>query len=80
VWPHDQGGQSERQRIEWAQIRRAASRVIADQDLRLAQQRFRGDGADAAGLQESREGSEQVNREENQFAYGSNAITSPMRR
>ena len=41
----------------------------------LEQQRFRGDGADATGAEEFREGDEQVNREEKQFAHGCNAIT-----
>ena len=58
----------------------ARCRELADQDLMLEQQRFRGDGADATGAQEFCEGDEQVNREEEHFAHGWNAITPAMLR
>jgi hypothetical protein len=47
---HEQCGQSEHDAIDGGQIGSAASRAITDQDLMLEQQRFRGDGADAAGV------------------------------
>ena len=52
---HEQRGQSEHDAIEGSEIRSALSGAIADQQLMLEQQRFRGDGADATGAEEFRE-------------------------
>jgi hypothetical protein len=70
-WPQDGGelrdavradeqrGQAEHEPIERGEIRRALLAAIADQPLVLEEQRFGGDGADAPGTQNFREGHEE---------------------
>jgi hypothetical protein len=51
------------------------SGAIADQELMLEQQRLRSDTANAARAEEFRKGDEQVDRQEERIAHGSNIIT-----
>ena len=67
---HEQRGQSEHEAIEGGQIRRALSGAIADQQLMLEQQRFCGDGTYATRAEQLREGDQQVDGEDEEFAHG----------
>ena len=74
AWAHKEGDQSEHKAIEGGQVRGTLSGAIADDDLLLEQQGFRGDGTHAAGGKEFCEGYEQENRQEKQIAHGLHVI------
>ena len=61
--------------IERAEIGRALSGSIADQQLMLEKQGLCGDGACATWSKEFRESHDQVNGKDEQFAHGANATT-----
>jgi hypothetical protein len=69
VWPHEQGGQPEHQAIECSQIRGPLSGAITNQQLMFERQRFCGNGADAARMEEFRKRDEQVYRQKDQIAH-----------
>ena len=69
MWVQKDGNQSEQKAIKGGQVRGSLSGAIADDKLLLEQQGFRGDGADAAGAKEFRNGYEQVNRQEEHVAH-----------
>ena len=69
---HEQRGQPEHEAIERGQIRRTLSGAIADEQLMLEQQGFCGDGAYATWAEQLREGDQQVNGEDEEFAHGAN--------
>lgn len=75
MWTHKECGQAEHETIERSEIRGAPSGAIADEELMLEQQRLRSDTADAARAEEFREGDQQVDRQEERIAHGSNVIT-----
>jgi hypothetical protein len=69
MWAHEEGGQPEHKAIERGEIRRTLSGAIADQELMLEQERLSCDPAHAARAEEFREGSEQMDRQEEQIAH-----------
>jgi hypothetical protein len=72
AWAHEQRGQSEHEAIERGQIRRALPGSIADQKLMFEQKRFRGDGAYTTWAKQLREGDQQVDGADEEFAHGAN--------
>ena len=58
-----------------AEIGRALSGSIADQQLMLEKQGLCSDGAGATWVKEFRESDDQMNDEDEQFAHGANATT-----
>ena len=84
---HKQRSQTEYDPIERGQIRCSMSRSIADQELMFEQKRLRGDGAYPTWAEQLREGNQQVDCEDEEFAHGANATmiarvrkTAPHRR
>jgi hypothetical protein len=67
--------QSEHKTIDGAEIRGTLPGAIADDELLLEQQRFRGHRAHAARAQQFRYGYEKVNCEEQQIAHELHTIT-----
>ena len=67
--------QSEHKTIDGAEIRGTLPGAIADDELLLEQQRFRGHRAHAARVEQFRNGYEQVNCEEQQIAHELHTIT-----
>ena len=70
---HKQRGQAEYDPIERGQIRCSSSGSIGDQKLMFEQKRLCGDGADATGAKELRDGDQQVDGEDQDFTHGVNA-------
>jgi hypothetical protein len=69
---HEQRGQTEHEAIECGQIRRALPGSIADQKLMFEQKGLCGDGAYTAWAEQRREGDEEVDSEDDEFAQGAN--------
>ena len=69
---HEQRGQSEHEAIERGQIRRALPGSITDQKLMFEQKRLCGDGTYATWAEQLREGDQQVDGEDEEFAHGAN--------
>lgn len=74
VGPDEQGSQPEHQAIKGGEVRGPLSGAIADQQLVLERQRFRGHRADATRAEEFRKRDKQVNRQEEQIGHERNAI------
>jgi hypothetical protein len=84
---HKQRTQTEYDPIERGQIRCSLSGSIADQKLMFEQKGLRGDGAYATWAEQLRDGDQQVDDEDEEFARGANATliasvrkTAPHRR
>ena len=75
MWAHKESNQSEHKAIKRAQIRCTLSGAIANEELLLEQQLFRGYSAGAARAEEFRDGYEEMNREEQQIEYGFDGST-----
>jgi hypothetical protein len=73
---HEQRGQAEDEAIDGREIGRPLPGAIADEQLVLEQQRLGGDGADATGAQEPREGDQQVDGKDEDLSHRSNRITT----
>jgi hypothetical protein len=72
VRAHEQRGQAEDEAIDGREIGRPLPGSIADELLVLEQQRLGGDGADAAGAKEPREGDQQVDGKDEDFSHRAN--------
>jgi hypothetical protein len=78
---HKQRGQAEEEAIGRSEIGRPLPGAIADEQLVLEQQGLGGDGADAAGAQEPREGDQQVDGKDEDFSHRANrTITAGTRK
>ena len=73
---HEQRGQPDKEAIERGQVRRALSGSITDQKLMLEQKRLCGDRSYTTWAEKLREGYEQVNGEDEEFAHGANGTTT----
>jgi hypothetical protein len=65
-------GQAEDEAIDGREIGRPLPGAIADEQLVFEQQRLGGDGADAAGAKELREGDQQVDGKDEDFPHRAN--------
>jgi len=72
VRAHEQRGQAEDEAIDGCEIGRPLPGAIADEQLVLEQQRLGGDGADAAGAKELREGDQQVDGKDEDLSHRAN--------
>ena len=69
---HEQRGQAEEEAIRRSEIGRPLPGAITDEQLVLEQQGLGGNGADAAGAEELREGDQQVNGKDEDFSHRAN--------
>jgi hypothetical protein len=72
VRAHEQRGQAEDEAIDGTEIGRPLPAAITDEQLVLEQQGLGGDGADAAGAKELREGDQQVDGKDEDFSHRAN--------
>lgn len=68
----EEGGEAEQEPIERSEIRRALPGSIADQELLFEQQGFCDDGADPTGTAQLRDGDQQIDAEDVEFAHAAN--------
>ena len=73
---HEQRGQADEDAIGRSEIGRPLPGAITDEQLVLEQQRLGGDGADAAGAKELREGDQQVDGKDEDFTHRANRTTT----
>jgi hypothetical protein len=73
---HEQRGRAEDEAIYGREIGRSLPGAIADEQLELEQQRLGGDGADATGAAEPREGDQLVDGKDEDLSHRSNRITT----
>ena len=66
---HEQRGEAEEETIDGSEIGRPLPGAITDEQLVLEQQRLGGDGADAAGAKELRNGDQQVDGKDEDFSH-----------
>ena len=66
---HEQRGQAEDEAIDGGEIGRPLPGAITDEQLVLEQQGLGGDGADAAGAKELREGDQQVDGKDEDLSH-----------
>jgi hypothetical protein len=76
VRAHEQRGEAENEAIDGREIGRPLPGAVADEQLVLEQQRLGGDGADATGAEERREGDQQVDGKDDDFSLRSNRIST----
>ena len=76
---HEQRGEAEEEAIGRSEIGRPLPGAIADEQLELEQQRLGGDGADATGAKELREGDQQVDGKDEDFTHRANLPSPPVR-
>ena len=69
---YEQRGEAKHESIDGSEIGRPTPGTIADQQLVLEHERLGGDGADAAGAKQLREGDHQVDGEDEEFAHAAN--------
>jgi hypothetical protein len=70
---HKQRSQTEHDAIERGQMRCSSSGSIGNQKLMFEQKRLCGDGAHATWTEQLREGDQQVDGEDEEFAHGAKA-------
>jgi len=76
VRTHEQRGQAKDEAIDGREIGRPLPGAITDEQLVLEQQGLGGDGADAAGAKELREGDQQVNGKDEDLSHRANRTTT----
>jgi hypothetical protein len=69
---HEQRGRAEDEAIYGREIGRSLPGAIADEQLELEQQRLGGDGADATGAAEPREGDQLVDGKDEDLSHRAN--------